>query len=268
MVGEVDPDGAQVNSVCVWPVLPNGVGTMFNRLAVTSRLLVLVFGVALSFGSAATAQMKLPVPTPRPEAAPPLPLDLNGAVQPGKLAPVQKEALDGINGYFNGVRTLTGSFVQFGPEGQRTEGDFYLSKPGKIHFIYAAPSTLEVVSNGTDVVVKDRKNQTQDLYPLSQTPLKFLLADQIDLTTAANVTKVSVEPDLVTVVVSQKSMVGDGRLTLVFDRKTYELKQWTVTDAQGYDTSVAIYGVAANVVVDNDQFKIDELQLQNRDKGH
>jgi outer membrane lipoprotein-sorting protein len=239
---------------------------MTKSKAKAPRLLFVAVGIlaSLSFTDIAAAQVKLPAPAPKPNpsAAPPQPLDLNGAVQPGNLSPVQKDALDGINKYFNGIRTLTGSFVQFGPEGQRTEGDFYLAKPGKIHFVYAAPATLEVVSNGTDVVVRDRKNQTQDLYPLNQTPLRFLLADQIDLTTEANVTKVSVEPDLVTVVVQQKSALGDGKLALVFDRKTYELKQWTVTDSQGYDTSVAIYGVAANVVVDNDQFKINEIRLQ------
>jgi len=236
----------------------------FNR--VLSMALCVAFGLGITLVEASSAQVTLPTPVPKPSAAPPQPLDLNGAVQPGKLSPAQKDALDGINKYFNAIRTLTGSFVQFGPEGQRTEGDFYLSKPGKIHFVYAAPATLEVVSNGTDVVVKDRKNQTQDLYPLSQTPLKFLLADQIDLTAEANVTKVSVEPDLITVVVEQNTAIGSGKLALVFDRKTYELKQWTVTDSQGYDTSVAIYGVAANVIVDPEQFKIDELHLQDRDK--
>ena len=242
---------------------------MIKLNAIASRRLMLAISVLASFalGDIASAQVKLPTPTPRPEAAPPQPLDLNGAVQPGNLSAVQRTALDGINKYFNSIRTLTGSFVQFGPEGQRTEGDFYLVKPGKIHFVYAAPATLEVVSNGTDVVVKDRKNQTQDLYPLSQTPLKFLLADQMDLTAEANVTKVSVEPDLVTVVVQQKTAMGDGKLALVFDRKTSELKQWTVTDSQGYDTSVAIYGVAANVVVDSDQFKIDELHVQDSGKN-
>ena len=37
------------------------------------------------------------------------------------------------------------------------------------------------------VVVRDRKLATQDLYPLSQTPLRFLLADRIDLLRDTNV---------------------------------------------------------------------------------
>lgn len=183
------------------------------------------------------------------------------AVQPAKLSPPQKEAVGAINGYFNNIRTLAGSFVQFGPDGNRTEGQFYLSKPGKIRFQYAKPSSLEIIADATDVVVFDRKNQTRDLYPLSKTPLRFLLANQLDLTSEATVTKVSVEPDLVSVVLEQSTVFGDGRLTMVFDRKSNELKQWTVTDAQGYDTSVAIYNTVANQPVDEKLFKIDRTPI-------
>ncbi len=34
---------------------------------------------------------------------------------------------------------------------------------------------------------------------------------------------------------------GVGKLTLIFDRKTYQLRQWIVTDAQGLNTSVNIF---------------------------
>ena len=189
------------------------------------------------------------------------PFNSAAAVQPAKLSAPQKEAVTGINKYFNGIRTMSGDLVQFGPDGQRTEGQFHLAKPGKIRFQYSKPSTLEVVSDATDVIVKDRKNQTQDLYPLSKTPLRFLLADQMDLTSEANVTKVSVEPDLVSIVLEQSTVFGDGKLTMVFDRKTSELKQWTVTDAQGYDTSVAIYNTTANQPVDDKLFRIDRTRI-------
>jgi outer membrane lipoprotein-sorting protein len=50
--------------------------------------------------------------------------------------------------------------------------------------------------------------------------------------------------------------LGDGKLTLMFDPATYELKQWVVTDAQGYDTSVAIYNVASGKKQDPQLFRI------------
>jgi outer membrane lipoprotein-sorting protein len=200
-------------------------------------------------------------PPPGTLTAPPLAVPAAAPAAPLKLTPPQKDALTGINTYFNGVRTLAGNFEQFGPDGQRTEGQFFIMKPGRIRFQYAKPSNLEVVSDSVDVIVKNRKTQEQDLYPLSKTPLKYLLADKLDLTSEANVTKVSVEPDLVTVVVEQSTIFGDGKLSLVFDRKTNELRQWTVTDAQGFDTVVVVRNAVANQPVDEKIFRIDKLPI-------
>jgi outer membrane lipoprotein-sorting protein len=215
-----------------------------------------------------TAQGQVPAPTPaQPLKGPAQPLpQAAGGILPGKLNPGQKEVLQAVSRYFVGVRTMSGEFVQFGPDGSRSEGIFYLSKPGKIRFEYARPSRLEVVADGTDVVILDRKKQTQDLYPLSKTPLKFLLADQMDLSAEPSVTKVSVDADLVTVILEQSTIFGDGKLALVFDRKTSDLLQWTVTDAQGYDTAVTIYNTTANQPVDDKLFYIDRLFNQMNKK--
>ena len=54
------------------------------------------------------------------------------------------------------------------------------------------------------VVVRDRKLDTQDLYPLSQTPLRFLLADRIDLLRDTNVVGVYADDMFVTIVIEEK----------------------------------------------------------------
>ncbi len=76
---------------------------------------------------------------------------------------------------------MVGDFVQVGPDGSKTQGQVYLQKPGRVRFEYADPTPIELIADGSSVVVRDRKLATQDLYPLSQTPLRFLLADKIDL---------------------------------------------------------------------------------------
>lgn len=192
----------------------------------------------------------------------PTKLTPGAGVKPGGLTPQQREALSGINRYFNAIRTMQGEFVQFGPDGDKAEGQFYMARPGKIRFIYSKPSNLDIIADGTDVVVRNKKQATQDLYPLSKTPLRFLLADHIDLTSEANVTSVSLEPDLISVVLEQSTVFGDGRLTMVFDRKSNDLRQWTVTDAQGYDTAVAIYNVTPNQAVDGKLFFIDRTIIR------
>ncbi len=182
------------------------------------------------------------------------------------LTQQQSETLDQINTYFNSVKTMDGDFIQFGPDGSQAEGKFYLARPGKVRFYYNPPAKLDIIADGKSVSVKDRKMNTQDIWPLSQTPLRFLLASHIDLRKDAKVSSVQVDPDLVTVVINDKTTFNSGKLTLIFDTKTKELKQWTVTDAQGLDTTVAIYNVKVNGPTNPDLFKIDYLAnaRQNR----
>lgn len=175
------------------------------------------------------------------------------------LSKEETKTLEDVNAYFNSVKTMNGDFVQFGPEGSQSDGKFYIARPGKVRFYYNPPAKLDIIADGKSVSVKDRKMATQDIWPLSQTPLRFLLADDIDLQKDTNITNVLVEDDLVTVTLTDQTTFNSGVLTLIFDAKTYELKQWTVKDAQGYETSVAVYNVVANGPTNPDLFKIDYL---------
>ncbi len=113
-----------------------------------------------------------------------------------------------------------------------------------MRFEYDPPSPIELIADGQSVVVRDRKLATQDLYPLSQTPLRFLLADHIDLMQDTNLVAVYADDVFVTVVIEEKNgIVGTSRLMMMFGAKDMQLKQWTVTDPQGYDTTVAVYNL-------------------------
>ena len=167
------------------------------------------------------------------------------------------EALTQINSYFNGIDTMRGEFVQFGPDGSRTQGRFAISRPGKVRFFYDRPSTLDIIADGTSVAVRDRRRATQDIWPLSKTPLRFLLDNTIDLTADAKVKDVEVQPDLISVRIEENTAFGEGALTLLFDSETKELKQWNVVDGKGQETSVSIYNVSTGVDVDPGLFEID-----------
>jgi outer membrane lipoprotein-sorting protein len=170
----------------------------------------------------------------------------------------QRALVDKVSAYLSNVQTLVGDFVQVGPDGQRTEGQFYIQKPGKVRFEYSPPSPIDVVADGDSVVVRDRKLATQDLYPLSQTPLRFLLADHIDLLKETNIVSVSADDVFVTVVIEEKQViVGTHRLMLMFGAKDFQLRQWTVTDPQGYDTTVAVYNLDTTKKPDPKMFKIN-----------
>ena len=160
-----------------------------------------------------------------------------------------------IADHFSSVSTMSGEFVQFGPRGEQTGGKFYISRPGKIRFNYEAPSPMRVIADGKSVVIGNQKMKTWDIYPLSKTPLKLLLSNEIDLS-GKMVRDVKVEPDLVTIVLGDRSIFGDATITMMFDPKTYDLRQWTITDAQKKDTSVMIFNVKNGVPMDDKVFRI------------
>ena len=188
--------------------------------------------------------------TPAPE--PPSPFDAK-----------QRALLDRISNYLSSVQTMVGKFVQVGPDGGRTEGAFYMQKPGRVRFQYNPPSPIDIVSDGSSVVVRDRKLATQDLYPLSQTPLRYLLAERIDLLRDTDVVSVGADDSFATVVIEQKQLfVGTDRLMIMFDAKDLTLKQWTVTDPQGFDTTVAVYNLDSTKKPDPNLFVINYQREQ------
>ncbi len=115
------------------------------------------------------------------------------------------------------MQTLIGDFVQVGPDGRRTDGKFYLQKPGRMRFEYNAPIPLELVADGKSVAIRDRRLATQDLLLLSQTPLRFLLSDRIDLFKEGNLVNVHADDTFVTIMLDEKQTLGGThRLMLMF----------------------------------------------------
>jgi outer membrane lipoprotein-sorting protein len=251
------------------------------------RALALLVGASLAGGVASSSAQTVPAPKPAPKArdrdnaqtqksasekAPPT----MGAAQqpPTPVIPDPKRNLPAnifvtfdanqkakaakVSNYLSSLQQLSGNFVQIGPDGSKTKGDFYIQKPGKVRFEYDPPTPIEIIADGSSLAVRDRKLATQDIYLLSQTPLRFLLSDRIDLLKDTNVVSVTADDVFISVTIEEKqALIGTSRLMLMVGTKDGQLKQWTVTDPQGYDTTVAVYNLDSNKKLDSGLFKID-----------
>ncbi|UMY19979.1 outer-membrane lipoprotein carrier protein LolA [Methylobacterium organophilum] len=177
----------------------------------------------------------------------------------------QATVLERANAYFNGFQTLTGSFIQTGADGRRIGGKLTLSKPGRLRFEYDQPSPLEVVADGTSVAIRDRKLGTQDLYFISQTPLKFLLREKIDLARDLTVTEVTNDPNGYRVALEDRSTLGGtSRIQLLFDAEMKTLSQWRITDPQGYLTTVQLSNLQKGKAVDMSLFFINYGRAEDK----
>lgn len=202
-----------------------------------------------------------------PAGAPGQAVAVASPTAPAQSGPLtEQQIVAKANAYFNGISSLVGDFIQTGGDGRRLAGKLFLARPGKIRFEYDAPATLEVIADGSSVAVRDRKLATQDLYLISQTPLKFLLRERINLAQDLRLISASVEQEGARIQLEDKSTLGgSSKITLFFDPNVETLLRWRIVDPQGFTTIVALSNLDKTRRVDNRIFVINyERMLETR----
>jgi outer membrane lipoprotein-sorting protein len=190
--------------------------------------------------------------TPAPAAQPP-------AGQPAQAAAeTPQQLIQRINQSLNATATLVGDFQQINADGRRRTGKLYVQRPGKLRFDYNPPSQLEVISDGSNVAVIDKRVPQQDVYGIGQTPLKFLVADRIDVARDTKVLSVKRDKDEVILEIEDRNTVaGTSRIRIHFTGDTIMLRRWTVTDPQGIPTTVQLANLSTQQRPDRSLFVIN-----------
>lgn len=165
-----------------------------------------------------------------------------------------------ISNYLNGITTLEGDFVQVGPDGQLSEGQFYLRRPGRLRFEYEPPNPALVVADGFWVGVYDTRMNTLDRYPLGNTPLELLLRERVDLRAEGAVQSIERGEGVIRVKAIEPDKPDRGSITMIFADNPLELRQWVVVDSQGLTTTVALSEMRTNVQLDPNLFFIEDPQ--------
>lgn len=230
------------------------------------------FMLALGLGTAVAATAMAPawaqmdiLNTKKPAAPAPAARAIDKAAPPARVATQDDAAaVRRANAYFNGITTMVGEFTQSGNDGKKTSGTLYVQKPGKLRFEYDRPSPLEIIADGTSVAVRNRKLATQDLYFINQTPLKFLLRANIDLARDTKIIDVNQGADVTSIKIEDKATFGGtSRITLVFNSSDFSLRNWVVSDPQGYETRVALNNLDLRKTPDPGLFRINYERTDN-----
>lgn len=158
---------------------------------------------------------------------------------PALAAPVP---LNALSQYLNGLRTAEADFTQINDDGTISTGRIYIQRPGRVRFEYSPPDETLVMAGGGQVAVFDGKSNTArpEQYPLSQTPLKIILEQNVDLAQRDMVVGHRQEGAKTIVVAQDPANPQYGRIELVFTADPIELRQWVIVDGQGARTTVVL----------------------------
>lgn len=148
-----------------------------------------------------------------------------------------------IEAYLNKIKTMEARFLQVSSDGDYSEGDLYLSRPGKMRIEYDPPKPVLIVVNGQNLVYFDKELEQVSYFSLEDTQAEILLRETISFSSEdLIVTRFERGPGVLRLTVIKGNDPLEGNLTLIFSDKPLGLKKWTITDAQGIVTNVSLLG--------------------------
>lgn len=178
------------------------------------------------------------------------------AQEPRRLTEEEIGMINQISAHNSAIRTMVGRFLQIDTQGNKIEGTFFIERPGKVLFRYNPPSYEQIVSIGRGFYVVDRREKTQYAYPQDKVPLREFLSEEINLM-QSNLVAIDHSDDYLTLTLRDDTPAGIVSVDLVFDRETYDLRQWVLTEPSGAQLTFSLYDVETGVEIPRTFFSID-----------
>lgn len=183
--------------------------------------------------------------------------------QAAALSPDQSAAVRQAVRYLNRLTTLKARFIQISSNGAYAEGEVIVQRPGKMRFDYDPPHPVLIIANGLSLLFYDREVKQASFLPLWETPLWFLIREEVTLSEDILVSAVEQSLGTLRITIADKERPEAGNVTLVFSDRPLDLKKWEITDAQGIVTQVSLINPRYGVEVDPLAFDYSDLEIQS-----
>ena len=173
-----------------------------------------------------------------------------------EITPDIEASIGRINAYFNSFQTLRGDLTQTSPRGRAARGVFFIAKPGKLRFEVEPPTPYIMASDGKWLTLTNKKMNKGDQFPLSKTPLRLLVSNQLDLLKEVDVVSFEQNEGITTIALSDKKGSIPGQIVLVFDEAKDVLQQWIIIDGKGQRTTVELANLEKDVKINPKLFNV------------
>ncbi|QDH17649.1 LolA family protein [Swingsia samuiensis] len=179
---------------------------------------------------------------------------------PAQLRPTDQGWIARIQDQLGEIVTLQARFQQTAPDGKVTTGIAFLDRPGRMRFAYDKPSPLLLVANDGKVVFQDKSIDQVTAMPLNQTPLGLLLRPDLKLSGDVTVSGFIHQNGQIHLQLQKTSSPGEGTLTLQFSETPLAFQGWTVVDAQGRMTRIALSDIHTGGTLSQSLFKLPKAE--------
>jgi outer membrane lipoprotein-sorting protein len=175
-----------------------------------------------------------------------------------KFSAEKKSDLQRIEIYLNEIKTLRAEFLQVSSNGAVATGKLLMQRPGKIRFEYDPPSPIMLISDGYFLRYIDKDLEQVTHIWLEDTPIGFLLDDNLKLSGGITVTKFKKNANLLTITMAKSKKPEKGTVSIIFSDKPLALEKWVIKDAQGITTTITLNNRERPLKIDPRLFELTD----------
>ena len=116
----------------------------------------------------------------------------------------------------------------------------YIARPDKLRVEYDGDVPFLIVATGKLLVLYDGELQQTSYLPLHSSPASVLIRERVDLSDEMNVSEIERAPGVLRLKLVEREDPAKGAIYLTFADPPLRLREWTVIDAEGQATQVAL----------------------------
>ena len=159
---------------------------------------------------------------------------------------------DQIINQLNNLNSLEFTFNQL-INGKAEKGSCLLKFPGKLKCDYFDDKEKELIINNKRLAITQKRYDKTYYYPISNSPfLNILYKDKLlEIVRSGNL---ELSNQIIRLI-----YLGDNKITVFFDPKTFNLKGWQIIDQYNNNINFSLNIIAKNDVFKKETFKIPEI---------
>lgn len=160
-----------------------------------------------------------------------------------------------VEAYLEEFGTLRTRFLQIAPNGALSQGLLYIARPDKMRIEYDGAVPFLIVATGKLLVFYDGELQQTSYLPLHSSPASVLIQERVDLSNEMTVREIERAPGALRLKLVEQEDPAKGAIYLTFADQPLRLREWTVIDAEGQATQVALLNPEFGLELDPVLFK-------------
>ncbi|MCE3233679.1 MAG: lipoprotein chaperone [Rickettsiaceae bacterium] len=189
----------------------------------------------------------------------------NFAFAEGQTISSNKADIARVEQYLNNIKTFVSPFTQVDASGAKSDGTFYLSRPGKLRWEYNPPTPVLIIAKGSLLTYYDSELDQVSHVGLEDSLSGFLTREVISFSDKdIDVLKVARSNNNISITIKQKQKAGEGELTLIFDQAKPELKQMVIVDSIGKTTTVNFETIVYDKQLGKELFVLPKIKRNRR----